>query len=286
MRSYISVKSVGKFVLRGSVAFLVISAVFIGLQDFVLFPGAVDGLLPWHDNSPPAKLPNGVTAHMVKTSDGEQLEVWELAAPDTAPPSPFTMLFFHGNAGDVQNFFPYQQWARSLHFRSFDFDYRGYGRSSGWPSEQGLYQDADAMAAFLEEKGIEQKHLILVGISIGSGPASYLANKISPRALVLFTPYTSIPDVARGMPLFGVWHSFVWNEFPVRTYLRESKTPCVILAHGRKDMTIPYTHSETIMSDHFGNSDFQLISADESGHNDVLFKTHSQVAAALTECLK
>lgn len=272
-----------RFTLRALISFLLVSAFFIAIQDILLFPGALGGLIP-ERNSTLAHVPKGVTRHSPKTIDGEILDLWEFGGSSNAPHSGPSMLIFHGNAGDVYNFFPYQQWGHSLGYRTFGFDYRGYGRSTGWPSEDGLYKDADAVAEFLLQQGIGPKKLVIVGISIGAGPASYLAKKTSPQALVLFSPYTSIPDVAKEMPVFGVWHFLVWNVFPVRSFLSQLDATCLVISHGKRDTTISFAHSEVLASDRKTDPNFKFIVSEAAGHNDILWKTHKEVAAALKDC--
>src|SRR5690606_31161327 len=117
-------------------------------------------------------LPPGVESVFVKTPDEKQLEVWRLAVAE----SRYVAIVFHGNAGDVENFFVFQQYLQTLGITSYGFDYRGFGKSSGWPSEEGLYIGSDTVIDYvLDKEGVDPDSLILVGVSIGSGPASYSA---------------------------------------------------------------------------------------------------------------
>lgn len=266
-----------RFIVRGIIGTFVVSVVLILSQPLQVFPGVFSVS---SQNGKP--LPKGVESIFVKTADGKQLEVWRLA-----PPSPRGVaVVFHGNAGNVENFFPYQQWAASNHLITYGFDYRGFGRSSGFPSEVGLYADTDAVYRYvIEREQVLPGTIVPVGISIGTGPAAYAAAKHSARTVVLFTPYTSLPDVARTLPVFGLLSSFLWYEFPVLSYLSSLKESCMVIAHGKLDEVIPFSHSVTLNEATKNTNRVSFVASDIAHHNDILFATHQEVSAGLQRCL-
>jgi fermentation-respiration switch protein FrsA (DUF1100 family) len=128
------------------------------------------------------------------TDDGVRLHAWHIPNPEAR----YTAIDFHGNAGNLGDRVDrYAQWHR-LGLAVFAVDYRGYGRSEGSPSEGGLYRDARAAWADITGAlGIPPGRVIVVGRSLGGGPATQLALEVAPAGLVLETPMTSIPAMAR-----------------------------------------------------------------------------------------
>ena len=129
----------------------------------------------------------------METEDGETLHGWYVPADDARA----TLLFFHGNAGNISHRLTSLSQMNSLGLNVLIFDYRGYGKSSGKPSEEGLYRDGRAAWRYLAERlDTENGATILFGRSLGGGVATRLALEINPAGLVLESPFTSVPDMA------------------------------------------------------------------------------------------
>ncbi len=129
----------------------------------------------------------------ISTVDGETLHGWFVPAPEATA----TVLFFHGNAGNISHRMEYLSMFNSLGYNTFIFDYRGYGDSSGTPSEPGTYRDAEAAWDYLiKERNISPGRIILFGESLGGAIAAWLAAREKPGLLVLASVFTSVPDVA------------------------------------------------------------------------------------------
>lgn len=128
------------------------------------------------------------------TSSGERLNGWFIPA-DKAK---FTILFCHGNAGNISHRIDKAAMFYDLGINMLVFDYRGYGKSSGSPSESGLYEDAGAAYRYLtERRKIPKDTIVLYGESLGGAVAIDLAQKTAVQGLITEETFTSIPDMSR-----------------------------------------------------------------------------------------
>ena len=107
-------------------------------QDIQLFPGALVPLLRTRP-SDAEYVPRGVESIFTDTSDGETIEVRYKPPEAGTEVSDHVAIVAHGNGGAMEAFFMIQRWLSKIGVKSYAFDYRGFGRSSGWPSEEGLY---------------------------------------------------------------------------------------------------------------------------------------------------
>ncbi len=202
-----------------------------------------------------------------QTTDGISISAWYVPfiakthpAADNAntadelqepvPPVPGSskgvILFCHGNAGNISQRIDSFEIFRELGFSTFIFDYRGYGESEGKTSEKGTYLDAEGAWNYLvREKKVKPEEIIVFGRSLGGGVASYLAQKYQPRALIIESSFTSIPDMARvffpKLPL-KLLLRFKYNT---RERLKDIYCP-VLIIHSPDDRTIPIICGKTL----------------------------------------
>lgn len=178
----------------------------------------------------------------LNTGDGESLHAWFVPAPQSRG----TVLLFHGNAGNISHRLDYLPMLHRLGYSSFIFDYRGFGKSSGSPSEQGTYRDAEAAWRYLTvTREIEPRRIALLGESLGGAVAAWLASRQPPGALVLASVFTSIPDMgAEALPFLPVR---LLSRFDYNTlaYLKDVRSP-VLIAHSREDDIVPYRHGRAL----------------------------------------
>lgn len=169
------------------------------------------------------------------TEDGVTLHAWYIPNPSAR----HTVLDFHGNAGNLSDRVPlYARWHR-LGLAVFALDYRGYGRSQGAPSERGLYRDA--RAAWNELTGalaVSPARVVVAGRSLGSGPAVQLATEVRPAGLVLESPLTNIPEMARVVYPFLPVSLLVRSRFDNLRKIRDVACP-VLVIHAEHDEIIP-----------------------------------------------
>jgi fermentation-respiration switch protein FrsA (DUF1100 family) len=147
-------------------------------------------------------------------ADGVKLHAWYFPHPQAKA----TILHLHGNAGNLEDRRDLVRDLQALGVNVFAVEWRGYGKSEGKPSEEGLYKDARAAWDWLLTKTTADK-IVIHGESLGGGPACELASTVPCAGLILQSTFTSIPDMApRVMPIFP--------RFLVRTkYDNLSKVP-------------------------------------------------------------
>ena len=115
--------------------------------------------------------------------------------------APHTLLVFHGTAGNLYTYLPWtERLFNGLDANLFIIDYRGYGRSTGEPSEQGLFRDAVAAYEYLtNERNVAAESIVIYGFSLGGGPALYLANEKKIAGLIIESTFTSMADAVRAL---------------------------------------------------------------------------------------
>ena len=178
----------------------------------------------------------------IETSDGEKLNVWWV--PAASPRG--AVLLFHGNAGNISHRIEYALMFRRLGYSTLLVDYRGYGRSSGQPSEEGTYKDADAAWRWLTRtRGIPPKDVVLFGESLGGAVASWLAAQHEVRALVLASTFTSAVDL--GAQVYGFLPVRLISRYRYDTLSRlaQVRSP-VLVIHSPDDDIIPFAHGRRL----------------------------------------
>lgn len=178
-----------------------------------------------------------------RAADGVQLNGWFFPCDTHSPRNSWVVMFCHGNGGNISHRLDMASALLATGVNVFLFDYRGYGRSQGGPSEEGTYRDAAAAYAWLAEQGFAAKYILLFGESLGGGVAAELATRVASGGLILQSTFTCIPDIGAEL--------FPW--LPVRLLCRikydtfaklpHIKTPVLIL-HSREDRLIPFQHSQ------------------------------------------
>ena len=171
----------------------------------------------------------------ILTEDGIRLDAWYV--PVREPRG--TVLFFHGNAGNISHRLDSLRVFNKLGLATLIFDYRGFGRSEGVVSEQGIYRDAEAVWRHLtDERGIPAEEVVLFGRSLGAAVAAYTASRHGPGALIIESGLVSVPDMAAEVYpwLPARWLARIW--FPTGDYLQTVTCP-VLVVHSRDDEVIP-----------------------------------------------
>jgi fermentation-respiration switch protein FrsA (DUF1100 family) len=202
----------------------------------------------------------------------------------------FWVLQLHGNADSA---FAAGQVGRCEALRRSGFnvlviDYRGFGLTPGNASEQGMYEDAEAAYQALLARGVPPNRLILLGHSLGSGPAVLLATRHKVAALVLFGAFTSIPDAAAGRYPYLPVRLAVSVQFDSLARIGAVHLP-VVIAHSREDTLVPYSHALTLFA--AANEPKHLITFDLptddgfGGHVSALFEHADVLRSALAELI-
>jgi fermentation-respiration switch protein FrsA (DUF1100 family) len=179
----------------------------------------------------------------IVAGDGERLHGWWV--PAATADRRGHVLLLHGNAGNIGDRVPHVELLAAAGFDVLAFDYRGYGRSSGRPGEQGTYLDARAaLGALLSQDGVDPARVIYLGESLGGAIALELALASPPAGLVLQSTFTSIRDMARlHYPLIP--RAAVPDAYPSLRLIRGLRAPLLCL-HGERDEIVPLLHGEAL----------------------------------------
>ena len=179
-----------------------------------------------------------------KSGDGVELHGWFYPALTNSPNAHIGLIYCHGNGGNISHRLGPCRALLQTGIAVFLFDYRGYGRSAGTPSEEGTYLDAQAACAWLRQKGFANTNLIAYGESLGGGVATEVLLRENLGGLVLQSTFTSVPDIgAEFFPWLPVrWLSRI--KYDTLSKLPRVTTP-VLVMHSRSDEIIGYHHSQT-----------------------------------------
>lgn len=200
------------------------------------------------------------------TEDDVSLHGWFIATDDAAA----TVLFFHGNAGNISHRLESIEIFHRLGLNVFIIDYRGYGQSEGKTSEKGTYRDAEAAWDYLiDTRGIDARQIIIFGRSLGASIAAWLASKHTPGALIIESGFTSVPSMGQRLyPLLPIrWLTYF--KYDTRKYVKHIACP-VLVAHSRNDEIIPYDEGREIYDAAHEPKTFLEM---RGGHNDGFLAT-------------
>jgi fermentation-respiration switch protein FrsA (DUF1100 family) len=200
----------------------------------------------------------------VPTADGQRLHAWWI--PATAPVIAHVLLC-HGNAGNISDRIPHVALLSAAGFDVLAFDYRGYGRSSGRPSESGTYSDARAARdALLQQDGVDATRLLYLGESLGGAVALALALERPPSGLVLQSAFTSVRDIARLHYPF-LPRALVPDAYPSLRRIGELRAPLLVL-HGADDRIVPVMDGQALFEAAPDPKRIEIF--DDVGHNDLI----------------
>ena len=197
-----------------------------------------------------------------------------------------TVIFAHGNGENISWLFDYVEFYRTLKMNVFLFDYRGYGRSTGKPSEKATYEDVTACWKYLtEERKVPANKIVLSGRSLGGAVVAWLAAREKPAGLVLESTFTSVPDMgAEIFPWLPV-RLIARIHYDTKAIIGDIRCP-ILVAHSPTDDVIPYKHGRKLYELAQAPKRFAELRGD---HNCSPWEKGSTYASALdeflTECL-
>ena len=204
-----------------------LSGMYLWQRDLQYFPTQ-------RDPAPQSVGLDGVDRISLATPDGETLVLWTSPARADRP----TVLFLHGNGGEIADRADRLAFYRSRGLGVAFLSWRGYGGSTGSPSEAGLLTDAKAAYDHLRAQGLPPDHIVLVGESLGTGPAVQLAAANPVGAVVLEAPYSAAVDIARTAYPWLPVGLLMKDQFRSREHIAAVRAPILIL-HGEADRVIP-----------------------------------------------
>jgi fermentation-respiration switch protein FrsA (DUF1100 family) len=209
---------------------------------------------------------------LLKSKEGETLHgLWM----KTKKPKGL-LLYFHGNTGSLK------RWGKiASKFTDFGYDvlapdYRGYGKSTGRPSEKNLIEDAEVFYSFAL-KHYKESDIVIYGRSLGSGVATQLAAKENPKLVMLETPFASLLDVVSTILPFIPFKILLKHTFLSIDHIAKIKSPIIIMA-GTKDTQVPYRSSIKLYNKVASREDVHFYSFDKGEHNTLSsFKKYRRI---------
>ena len=240
---------------------LAVSALFLGLmlllfvfqEKMVFFPGSRIG-----------DTPGTIGLHYedvyLVTDDNIKIHGWYVPHPDAKA----TLLFFHGNAGNVSHRLESISIFHDIGLSVFIIDYRGYGISGGRPSEQGTYLDAMAAWDYLvDERRLRPEEIIVFGRSLGGAVAAWLAAKVTPAAVILESTFTSIKDLGKHYYPYLPVSRIARILYPVDEYISSFDCP-VLIIHSHQDEVVPVRFGQRLFEHARDPKMFLSISGDHN----------------------
>ncbi|MFN4141430.1 alpha/beta hydrolase [Aestuariivirga sp.] len=208
---------------------------YLGIMAYMYLQQRSLQYFPGRAGTPPeaAGLP-GVSEERVKTPDGETIVLWHAEAKPGMP----TILFFHGNGGEISDRAERMAFYRSQGFGALFVSYRGYGASSGTISEQGFITDGLSAYAFLRDRGVPPEKIAVVGESLGTGVAVQLAAQRPVGAVALEAPFAAAVEIAAGIYWWLPVRLLMKDQFRSRDHIAGVTAP-LLVQHGDNDGVVP-----------------------------------------------
>ena len=196
-----------------------------------------------------------------KTKDNVELNAWFIPVEGAKK----TLLFFHGNGGNISHRLDSLKIFHELGLSVFIIDYRGYGQSQGTTSEQGTYRDAEAAWRYLtESRGISDKEIIVFGRSMGGAVATWLSNQYTPNLLILESTFTSVADMAKHYYPYLPTQLLARIKYASIDRIEDIQCP-ILFSHSRTDEIVPFKFGYKLFKQAREPKMFLEL---EGGHND------------------
>ena len=207
----------------------------------------------------------------IPAPDGTRVLAWYGKAKPGQP----TLLYFHGNGGSLENRTPRIDRFMAEGWGVMMMTYRGYGGSTGKPSEADNIADAIRTYDTLTSLGVAQRDIVLYGESLGTGVASRVAMERPSAGLILDAPYTSIPDVAAANFWFLPVRLMMRDRYETVRIIDKINTPLLIL-HGARDAMIPVRMGRELMR--LAKEPKTFVELPRGGHSDLYINGNDALA--------
>jgi fermentation-respiration switch protein FrsA (DUF1100 family) len=212
------------------------------------------------------------------TSDGVKLNGWYVPAPEARG----TLLFFHGNAGNISHRLDSIEIFHYLGLSVFIVDYRGYGKSEGRRSISGVTEDAISAWKYLtDERKISPDDIVVFGRSVGGAVAMQLMRRVTPRALILESTFSSLPEMIR-VPLLAPAARFVVGDVFNSAEIASALTVPTLCLHSPDDGIVPYRLGRRLYESVAAEKSFVELSG---GHNEGFLESTDVYRPALDKFL-
>ncbi|MEN6384837.1 MAG: alpha/beta hydrolase [Phycisphaerales bacterium] len=178
----------------------------------------------------------------LKTSDKLTLSAWYIPADNAR----YILLFCHGNGGNISHRLENINILNNLGISCLIFDYRGYGKSEGKPSEKGVYIDAQTAYDWLiKEKNLSPENIIIYGQSLGGSIAAHLASNVKAKSAIIESTFTSYVDMGKKFYPYLPVKLFAKFKFKTIEYIKKINYP-VLIIHSREDELIPFEFGQQL----------------------------------------
>ncbi|MDD2942180.1 MAG: alpha/beta fold hydrolase [bacterium] len=297
--------------------FLVVAGLVI-TQDFQIYPEVTRARIARYRGIR-VEAPRDITRLSVLTVDKETLDVWYLKAKKQFPPVdmpisqrvflgrvdsdesvgptvgtrrrfrrdelPRVAIIFRGTDLPISAYLPMQRWLEELGISSYVVDYRGFGESSGWPTEEGFNIDADAVwSEVIQREKVKPKQVVVIGHAIGASVAAQISSDYQPGALLLVSAFTSLKDIISIRPVIGSFVSLLHSTFEVEDYVGRLFNTCLIVAHGEGDKVVLDSNARKLAKAYRGDNKVYLVTAKRANHNNTFEATKGKLTEALMRC--
>ena len=172
----------------------------------------------------------------IKVNDEIKLKSWII---DKDLKNFKTLVFFHGNAGDLSNRIYKLNELDKLDINILLISWRGFSGNEGYPTEKNLYEDAEAAIKWLNKKKVSNSQIILYGESLGTGVAVEIASKNNFNSIILESPFTSIENSAKIYYPYLPVSFLLKDRYDSISKIKKINSPILIM-HGRKDDIVPF----------------------------------------------
>lgn len=220
----------------------------------------LDALIFLPDRHVPAA-PAGVQERWIETDDGVRLHAWYAGPPD----APATLVWSHGNAGNIAGRVDVLRALAARGLGVLAYDYRGYGRSGGRPSEAGVYRDAEAAFDAVLRAGAAPDRVVCFGESLGGAVSIHLATRRPCGGVVVVSAFTRLRDVARVH--YGPLAFLAGDRFDSLARVGGLRVP-FFAAHGDQDDIVPFALGKQLAA--AAPEPRRFLTLPGRGHNDVL----------------
>jgi fermentation-respiration switch protein FrsA (DUF1100 family) len=208
--------------------------------------------------------PPGVEERWIHTADGVRLHAWCAGDAASAP----TLLWSHGNGGNIAGRADVLRALVAQGLNVLAYDYRGYGKSAGWPTEEGVYLDAQAVYDSERQRGTPPQRIVAFGESLGGAVSIALARARQCGAVVVVSTFTTMRDVARAH--FGPLALLSGKRFNSLGHMAGLSVP-IFVAHGDRDEIVPFALGKQLFN--AAPQPKRFFCAKGAQHNDVFATT-------------
>ena len=199
---------------------------------------------------------------LLRTRDGEKLHCWFFPVPGKSP----VLLFCHGNAGNISHRIENVERLVQRGISVFLLSYRGYGKSTGRPSEKGIYLDGLAAYDYLAEtERIPPNRIAIFGRSLGGAVAIEVALQRGVRCIVIESTFTSLRDMSKTIFPWSLFSPFIPNHYDNGTKIATLSVPKLIV-HGKNDEIVPFRIGEKLFT--LAKEKKKFLAIEGAGHND------------------